>query len=569
MRLRVRTLLLAFLVIVAPYPAAASARAATQTNGSTIDGIVLDALGRPIAGANVLLEHAGKPVVNTRTGPNGAFHFGSILGGNYLVDIFKVGFKSAEQIVEVPKSDRRPLIVPLESVNALALNVVAQRLNHARNELSPETGSTAYSFDKEAIHRLPQGANANLSQVLVQAPGVSQDAYGQGQEQIHIHGENGGGIQYRFNNVFLPEAVSSFGELFSPRFVQKLTLLTGVLPSQFGFRNEGVIDIHTKDGCLDRGGSAELYGGQRAALHPSFEYGGCEGKFSYFVSGFYLQNSLGLPSPTPSPDPAHDFTRQGQGFSYFSYYPSPTIRLSLLAGTAISYFQIPPEPGLAPVFQLNGVRDYPSAAVKESELEQNYYQIMSLQGTAGSKIDYQIAAFTRYYALTFTPDRIGDLIYNGVAARIFHSGLINGTQGDFAYSFASEQTLRAGFYLSGETIEVDDHALIFPAINGEQSSTLPIRVLDDHHQVAWLLGFYGQDEWRPLPHLKLSLGLRWDWMSAFVVQNQWSPRIGFDYEAFPGTVFHGGYARYFKIPPLNPCSSKQSINSQTRPMPPQ
>jgi len=102
--------------------------------------------------------------------------------------------------------------------------------------------------------------------MLQQAPGVSQDSYGQGQEQIHIHGENGGGIQYRINDIFLPEAVTSFGEIFSPRFVHSITLLTGVLPAEIGYRNEGVVDIHTKDGCIDGGpnnDNIEMYGGQR------------------------------------------------------------------------------------------------------------------------------------------------------------------------------------------------------------------------------------------------------------------------------------------------------------------
>ena len=116
---------------------------------------------------------------------------------------------------------------------------------------------------------MPEGQNTNLAQVLQQAPGVSQDSYGQGQEQIHIHGENGGGIQYRINDIFLPEAVTSFGEIFSPRFVHSITLLTGVLPAEIGYRNEGVIDIRTKDGCIDGGpdnDNVEMYGGQRETV---------------------------------------------------------------------------------------------------------------------------------------------------------------------------------------------------------------------------------------------------------------------------------------------------------------
>ncbi|HTY54442.1 MAG TPA: TonB-dependent receptor [Candidatus Binataceae bacterium] len=536
-------------MLVGPLPVAATSQA-PKSRGLKLEGVVLDSLSRPVAGATVVLRSAGKSLARTSTDSKGAFRFGAPSFGNYVVTISKPGFKRAQQSLRIDQGQPTPISITLESAKPLDLPVLAERLNHARNDLSPETGSTAYSFNTEAIHRLPQGSNTALSQVLVQAPGVSQDAYGQGQEQIHIHGENGGGIQYRLNNVFLPEAVSSFGELLSPRFVDKITLLTGVLPSNFGFRNEGVIDIHTKDGCLNGGGSAEMYGGQRGTLQPSFEYGGCQGNFSYFVSGYYLQSNLGLQSPTSSPDPNHDFTQQGQGFSYISYYLNPYTRISLLAGTSINSFQIPPEPGLAPVYQLEGVTNYPSAWVKDTQLEQNYYQILSLQGMLDPKIDYQLAAFTRYYALSYYPDHVGDLIYDGVAAQIFHSGLINGTQGDVAYRFNSTHTFRGGFYLSGENIEIDDHAATFPANDGTQTSNIPVNIVDNHNQVAWLVGFYGQDEWRPLPRLVLNIGLRWDWMSAFVVQNQWSPRFGFTYQLFPSTVLHGGYARYFKVPPF-------------------
>ena len=299
------------------------------------------------------------------------------------------------------------MVLAMEATAPLTLKLITERLNKARNDLAPEIGATAYRFDQEAIHKLPEGQNSNLAQVLQQAPGVSQDSYGQGQEQIHIHGENGGGIQYRINDIFLPEAVTSFGEIFSPRFVHSITLLTGVLPAEIGYRNEGVIDIRTKDGCIDGGpdnDNIEMYGGQRETVQPSFELGGCKGKFSYYLSGYYQHTSLGLQAPTDSPDPNHDYSDQGQGFGYLSYLFNSDTRLSLVTGVAVNSFEIPPEPGLPQQFVLAGVPTYPSSLVKENELEQNYYGILSLQGAVGENLNYQVAAFSRYYKLKYSPD---------------------------------------------------------------------------------------------------------------------------------------------------------------------
>ena len=118
--------------------------------------------------------------------------------------------------------------------------------------------------------------------------------------------------------------------------------------------------------------------------------------------------------------------------------------------------------------------------VKENELEQNYYGILSLQGAIGEDLNYQVAAFSRYYELKYSPDPIGDLIYNGVAAKILHTGFINGVQEDTSYKLGSQHTLRAGFYMSGEAIELDDHAQTFPAKDGMQTS--PTSVLDRRRQ---------------------------------------------------------------------------------------
>ncbi len=519
-------------------------------------GTVDDSLGHPIANAEVVLKTAdGHIVGRTRSDKDGKFHLDAPVG-TFEVTVSKAAFKSAgTSTVVAAGTSPAPLTLTMVSKKPLTLEVLAPRFDRALNDLSPETGSTAYRFDSAAIHRLPEGQNTNLAQVLIQAPGVSQDSYGQGQGEIHIHGENGGGVQYRVNNVFLPEAVSSFGQIFSPHFVRSITLLTGVMPAEIGYRNEGVVDIHTKDGCIDGGpdqNSLEVYGGQRNTLQPSFQLSGCKGRLSYFASGYYLRTDLGLQSPTTSPTPHHDHTDQGQGFANLNYLIDSKTRLSLITGTAVSYFQIPPEPGLDQEFSLQGVPIYPSANVSESELEQSYYGILALQGAIGDRTTYQLAAFSRYYVLDFDPDPKGDLIYNGIAAKVLHTGFINGLQEDTSYTLDEHHTLGAGFYFSGEAVEVDEHAQTFPAKpDGSQGSNIPISIVDDNNQIAWLLGLYLQDEWRPIDKLKVNFGARWDFMSAFTTGQQLSPRVGVEYEIRRGTTLHGGYARYFKVPPFD------------------
>ncbi len=163
--------------------------------------------------------------------------------------------------------------------------VTATRLNAARDSIQPQTGASTYAFDSKQIDALPGGQNTALSQVVLQAPGVSQDSFG----QLHVRDDHNG-LQYRLNGVILPEGLSVFGQTLSPRLAGNVQLITGALPAEYGLRTAGVIDITTKSGEFDNGGSVTVYGGSHDDIEPSIEYGGSSGSLNYFVSGSYVAN---------------------------------------------------------------------------------------------------------------------------------------------------------------------------------------------------------------------------------------------------------------------------------------
>jgi outer membrane receptor for ferrienterochelin and colicins len=100
--------------------------------------------------------------------------------------------------------------------------VTAQRLDAARDTIQPQVGASTYALNRQAIQALPAGENTPLNQVLLQAPGVAQDSFG----QLHIRGEHNG-LQYRLNGVILPEGLSVFGQSLSPRLAGDVQLNTG------------------------------------------------------------------------------------------------------------------------------------------------------------------------------------------------------------------------------------------------------------------------------------------------------------------------------------------------------
>jgi outer membrane receptor protein involved in Fe transport len=525
--------------IVSTAIAAETPKAASQD----LTGTVNDALGRPIPAATVTLQNAqGKAESKTISDDQGHFIFAGIAPGVYAVVAEKNEFKQATAIITVTKSGARPVQLALQA-KELSVAVVAHRLNQARNALSPETGGSVYRFSEEAIHDLPQGQNTQLNQVLLQAPGVVQDSFG----QIHVRGDHAN-LQYRVNGIQLPEGITGFAQVLSPRFANSISLLTGALPAQFGLRTAGVIDIKTKEGLLDNLANVDFYGGQRGTEEPSFEYGGAKGNFDYFVTGQYLHTDRGLEPPTPGPTPIHDEAHQGSGFSYLSYFLNPTTRLSLITGASVGHFEIPANPGQPQAFALVGVPSYPSANVHEGQFEQNYFGVPALQGTVGPDFDYQIAPFSRYSTVSFYPDYRGDLIYNGASSKVFRSDFGNGAQIDTAYHAIAHHTIRVGGFFDAERAEIDNHEATFP-ISGGTRSNVPVSIVDNKALQTWIYSVYVQDEWRPIEQLTINYGARFDLYDGLTRSDQASPRIGLEYTPIKGTTLHAGYARQFTPPP--------------------
>ncbi len=233
---------------------------------------------------------------------------------------------------------------PSTNVTTLDTVTVVGHLNEARSAIVPNLGATAYSFTPLAIVDMAQGDDASFNQVILRAPGVAEDSLG----QLHVRGEHAN-LQYRINDVVLPEGITGFGQELDPRFVQSMQMITGSLPAEYGFRTAGIIDIQTKGGLFTNGGSVELYGGSYDTIRPSFEYAGSEGKWSYFIDGSYTHDNLGIENPAPSSVPIHDYTDQYKTFLYAADLIDESSRLVLMGSVSYSTFEIPIDPGLQPV----------------------------------------------------------------------------------------------------------------------------------------------------------------------------------------------------------------------------
>jgi outer membrane receptor protein involved in Fe transport len=426
------------------------------------------------------------------------------------------------------------------------IDVISTRLDEARQQIQPGLGATSYNFSPEALQNVPQGENAPLDQVLLQAPGVAQDSFG----QIHLRGEHAN-VQFRLNGVELPEGLSVFGQVLAERFARSLTLITGALPAQYGFQTAGVVDIQTKTGTTNPGGSISMYGGSWNWLQPSLEYGGRAGSVDYYFVVDGLHNDRGIENPTASFNAIHDTTNQFHGLAYLSDVIDPDTRVSLMLGGFDGGFQIPNNPGQASLgLNVNGATTFNSAALNETQNEVTAFAVLSLQKHTDDK-DVQVSVFNRTSTLHFSPDPAGDLLFNGIAQRASRQDVATGVQTDGSWRINDGHTLRAGFLAQIEQASANTLSSVLPVdTDGNQTSIQPLNIIDKQNNSGGLYGIYIQDEWRLTPKLTLNYGLRFDAVEQFTHESQVSPRINLVWKPLTGTTLHIGYARYFVPPPF-------------------
>src|SRR5690242_6730693 len=371
--------------------------------------------------------------------------------------------------------------LPAHADEVETVTVTAARLDAARVGIQPQTGASTYTLSAAAIDNQPGGDNNLLNQVVLQAPGVAQDSFG----QLHVRGEHNG-LQYRLNGIILPEGISVFGQTLDPRLAESVRLITGALPAEYGLRTGGIVDIQTKSGVFDNGGVVSMYGGSHSTLEPSVAYGGSSGHFNYFVSGDYTTNTLGIESPDGSVNPLHDRTYQYHGFAFLQDILDQNSSVSAVLGTSNAIFQIPNRRGLQPsglegivglgpqdpdsgnfVLNANGATTFPSEFLDERQREITHYGILSYLHSMGS-LDYQVSAFGRYSSLFFTPTAgPADLLYNGISQTAYKRDVAYGLQAEGNWHAFADHNIRFGLlYQADDTLSRTSSAVLMTSPGG-------------------------------------------------------------------------------------------------------
>ncbi len=424
--------------------------------------------------------------------------------------------------------------------------VTAQRLDAARASIQPSLGATSYTITNATIQALPGGDNQQFNQIILQLPGVVQDGFG----QFHVRDDHNN-LQYRINGTILPEGLAVFGQTLSPRLIEQFNLLTGALPAQYGLRTAGIIDVTTKSGLFNNGGVASIYGGSHGMIEPSIEYGGSSGSTNYFVSGDYRRNKLGIESVDGSSTPLHDKTHQIQLFGYADHIIDGENRVSFVGGFSNQKFQIPNPRGLTPdgTYTVGGSSNFLSDDLDERQRERTGFGQLAFLHDSG-KLSIQGSVFGRYSSLKYSPDVLGELLFNGQAQNAFKKDVTFGGQVDGAYRLSDAHTIRFGGLYEHDRGSSRTSTSVFPVDDDGNQTGAPISVVDNGAKTETTESLYIQDEWKLVPTLTLNVGGRFDHYKGFRAEHQFSPRANIVWQPTPTTTIHAGYARYFSPAPF-------------------
>ncbi|HEY2540640.1 MAG TPA: TonB-dependent receptor, partial [Stellaceae bacterium] len=153
-------------------------------------------------------------VTSAATGAGAAQDGPTLLTG--LSSIGAIDTSGADgQLAQADSPASQPSDPPARAAGGLTLgdiNVIAKQLDIARQSIEPSLGASVYRFNRQAIETQPQGENQPLNRLLLQAPGVTQDSFG----QIHVRGDHAN-LQFRLNGFILPEGINVFGQVLQTR----------------------------------------------------------------------------------------------------------------------------------------------------------------------------------------------------------------------------------------------------------------------------------------------------------------------------------------------------------------
>ena len=210
---------------------------------ATITGRVVDALGKPIAGARVGVE--GGPRTATTDG-DGRFQISASIGSTLVVE--HDGFDAALANVTAARLD--DVVMLKAGTNSETIEI---------NGEAPAATPGAAALDRSELQRIP-GTGNDIVRTLTAMPGVVNLQIPLGYSGVVIRGSSPQDSKVLIDDFEVPVLFHNIGfrALIPAEAIQSLDYIPGGFDVQYGRASSGIVALETRPGATQRTTQAEV-----------------------------------------------------------------------------------------------------------------------------------------------------------------------------------------------------------------------------------------------------------------------------------------------------------------------
>jgi outer membrane receptor protein involved in Fe transport len=505
-----------------------TAPATAQLQLGAIRGVVLDSSSNAVAGVTIDLTDPLGGVIDSRTSDDrGRFSFPNVAPASYAI---RAQAANGEQLMQpVRVTDALPIDLtlrfPLRTV--VAVQVAAT--------VAPDSPAMRVSLAGRSIEQVPLRTVARgLQDVVATLPGWATEDNG----LLHVRGIDDGFL-YVIDGVPVYERLDQLsGVAPDASTFESITVMTGYIPAEFGYKAGGVIDVRSKSSAEQWEGTATYGQGTDAEMRGAMSGRGRAGKSLMVTFGGAAQQSDRFLDPV-HPDNLHNHGHVAGLGGTITWTKSEATVISVNLGSGRSDFEVP------------NTEEQDEADQDQRQRIANDSGSITWQRAWSALSLTQVSAYARHTDARLQssprdtplrPDADRSLIRVGAIAS--------------AARQVGAHTLKAGLEVQRlELKEAFQFAVTDPAAGAEAGFSDEALEFDEDDPFVFegastptLWSAFVQGEWRARSTLTLSAGLRFDQSRLLLHRSQLSPRVGVSYRAAEGTVIRGSASRFFQPP---------------------
>ncbi len=213
----------------------------SQTEFVLSGTVTNDSTKEPIAGATVIIKELQKAV---STDNNGLFNF-TLPEGNYTIVIRHIGMSEITKAVELNKNVNLQLKTNMETIVTETVEITDSKIDGNVEKTDPGT----LVLTKAEVKSIPSMlGQTDVLAALQLYPGVQSAAQGISGMYVRGGGPDQNLILLDGVPIYNPAHLFGFYSIFNTNVVEKVTLIKGAMPANYGGRLSSVMDITTNDG---------------------------------------------------------------------------------------------------------------------------------------------------------------------------------------------------------------------------------------------------------------------------------------------------------------------------------